>query len=87
MRNAIARLLGCATARSAVASRPPSAAASGQKFEARIEPFAALLAQRTGLPVKMSNSREEEMLTALCRENAEIRIRSAVDRRRRDRRP
>ena len=78
MRSAIARLLGCAD--SAVRVVVPAAVGGGfgQKYEASIEPFAALLAQRTGLPVKMSFSREEEMRTALARENAEIRIRSAV---------
>jgi len=34
----------------------------------------------TGQPVRLVNSREEEMLTCLFRENAEIRIRSAVTR-------
>ena len=78
VRSAIARLLGCAD--SAVRVVVPAAVGGGfgQKYEASIEPFAALLAQRTGLPVKMSFSREEEMRTALARENAEIRIRSAV---------
>ena len=33
---------------------------------------------KSGRPVKLVNSREEEMLTCLFRENAEIRIRSAV---------
>ena len=50
----------------------------GLKFDCAIEPFAALLARKTGRPVKLVNSRQEEMLTCLCRENAELRIRSAV---------
>ena len=47
VRSAIARLLGCAD--SAVRVVVPSAVGGGfgQKYEARIEPFAALLAQRT----------------------------------------
>lgn len=50
----------------------------GLKFEMSLEPFAALLARETGRSVKFVNSRQEEQQTALCRENAEIRIRSAV---------
>lgn len=50
----------------------------GLKFEFALEPFAALLSRATGRAVRLANSRQEEMLTALCRENAEIRIRSAV---------
>jgi len=43
-----------------------------------VEPFAALLARASGRPVRLVNTRRDEMQTALCRENAEIRIRSAV---------
>jgi CO/xanthine dehydrogenase Mo-binding subunit len=50
----------------------------GLKFDCTIEPIAALLAKRTGRRVAMINSRYEETITCLCRENAEIRIRSAV---------
>lgn len=50
----------------------------GLKFDCSLEPFAAVLAQMSGRPVSLVNSRQEEMLTCLCRENAEIRIRSAV---------
>jgi CO/xanthine dehydrogenase Mo-binding subunit len=50
----------------------------GLKFDWALEPFAALLARATGRPVRLVNSRRDEMLTCLCRENAEIRIRSAV---------
>ena len=35
-------------------------------------------ARATGRPVRLVNSRREEMLTCLCRENADILIRSAV---------
>ncbi|WP_191058231.1 xanthine dehydrogenase family protein molybdopterin-binding subunit, partial [Geminicoccus harenae] len=50
----------------------------GLKFAFGLEPFAALLARASGRSVRLANSRRDEMLTALCRENAEIRIRSAV---------
>jgi CO/xanthine dehydrogenase Mo-binding subunit len=57
---------------------PPVGGAFGLKFDCTIEPIAALLAKRTGRRVAMINSRYEETITCLCRENAEIRIRSAV---------
>lgn len=57
---------------------PPVGGAFGLKFDCTIEPIAALLAKRTGRRVAMVNSRYEETITCLCRENAEIRIRSAV---------
>jgi CO/xanthine dehydrogenase Mo-binding subunit len=50
----------------------------GMKFEVGLEPYAAALARATGRPVRLVNSRTEEMATALCRENAEILLRSAV---------
>jgi CO/xanthine dehydrogenase Mo-binding subunit len=50
----------------------------GLKFDCALEPFAALLARAAERPVRLVNSRQEEMRTCLCRENAEIRIRSAV---------
>jgi CO/xanthine dehydrogenase Mo-binding subunit len=59
---------------------PPVGGAFGLKFDLAIEPFAALLARASGQPVRLVNSREEEMLTCLFRENADIRIRSAVTR-------
>ena len=54
-----------------------------RQFWAEIRPrartFSALLARASKRPVpRLVNSREEEMLTCLFRENADIRIRSAV---------
>jgi CO/xanthine dehydrogenase Mo-binding subunit len=79
VRSGVASLLGipASTVRVVV---PPVGGGFGMKFEVSIEPFAALLARVSGRPVKVVNSRQEEMLTALCRENAEIWIRSAVTR-------
>ncbi len=57
---------------------PPVGGGFGLKFDWALEPFAALLARAAGRPVRLVNSRREEMLTCLCRENADIRIRSAV---------
>lgn len=50
----------------------------GLKFDCTLEPYAAILAKKTGRSVSLVNSRREEQLSCLCRENAEIRIRSAV---------
>lgn len=50
----------------------------GLKFDCSLEPYAAILAKKTGRSVSLVNSRREEMMTCLCRENADIRIRSAV---------
>lgn len=50
----------------------------GLKFDCSLEPFAAILARKSGRTVSLVNSREEEQMTCLCRENAQIRIRSAV---------
>lgn len=57
---------------------PPVGGGFGMKFEVSLEPYAAALARVSGQPVRLVNSRSEEMATALCRENAEIRLRSAI---------
>jgi CO/xanthine dehydrogenase Mo-binding subunit len=57
---------------------PPVGGGFGLKFDWALEPFAALLTRASGRPVQLVNSRQEEMLTCLCRENADILIRSAV---------
>jgi CO/xanthine dehydrogenase Mo-binding subunit len=79
VRNVTARVLGVGPSRIRV-TVPPVGGGFGLKFDCAIEPFAAILAQRTERPVKIVNSRREEMETCLCRENAEISIRSAVTR-------
>ncbi len=50
----------------------------GLKFDCSLEPYATILARKTGRSVSLVNSRKEEMMTCLCRENADIHIRSAV---------
>ncbi|PSS60548.1 aldehyde oxidase [Ensifer sp. NM-2] len=77
VRNVTARALGVPASKIRV-TVPPVGGAFGLKFDCSLEPFAAILAAKTGRPVALVNSRREEMLTCLCRENAEIRIRSAV---------
>ncbi|MDT7612582.1 MAG: hypothetical protein QOF00_29, partial [Pseudonocardiales bacterium] len=50
----------------------------GGKIDAMLEPFVCVLARRTGRAVRLVNTRSEELQTAGPRENARIRIRTAV---------
>jgi len=79
VRNMTAKLLGVPPSQVHV-TVPPVGGAFGQKFDCTLEPYAAILARKSGQPVRLAYSRQEEMLTCLCRENAEIKIRSAVTR-------
>nr|WP_298681596.1 xanthine dehydrogenase family protein molybdopterin-binding subunit [uncultured Dongia sp.] len=77
IRNVTARILGIPASHVRV-TVPAVGGAFGLKFDCALEPFAALLARASGRPVRLANSRQEEMFTCLCRENAEIKLRSAV---------
>jgi CO/xanthine dehydrogenase Mo-binding subunit len=77
VRNVTAQALGLAPSRVRV-TVPAVGGGFGLKFDCTIEPVAAILAMKTGRTVSLVNSREEESLSCLCRENAEVRIRSAV---------
>ena len=77
VRHVTAKLLGVASSRVRV-TVPAVGGGFGLKFDCTIEPVAAILARKTGRTVSIFNSREEEFLSCLCRENAEVRIRSAV---------
>lgn len=50
----------------------------GAKLDLGIEPYAALLAERTRRPVRLVHDRQEDMLTCPSRENAVMRVQSAV---------
>lgn len=50
----------------------------GGKLDSGPEPYAALLAARTKRPVRLANTRGEEFVAATMRENATIRMRSAI---------
>lgn len=52
----------------------------GGKLDTGPEPIAALLASRAGRPVRLAYTRGEEFVAATMRENATIRMRSAVTR-------
>lgn len=77
VRDVTAKILGIPAARVRV-TVPAVGGGFGVKFDCTIEPVAAILAMKTSRRVSIVNSRAEESLTCLCRENAEIRIRSAV---------
>ena len=52
----------------------------GGKLGAALEPYAAVLSKAAGgRPVKLVNTRSEDITTATCRENTMIRFRSAID--------
>jgi len=51
----------------------------GGKLDAALEPYAALAAKVTGSPVKIMNTRTEDILTCPSRENALITIRTALN--------
>lgn len=77
VRNWTATILGVDPAQVRVIV-PPVGGGFGMKFEVSLEPYAAALARATGQSVRLVNTRADEMATALCRENAEIRLRSAI---------
>jgi CO/xanthine dehydrogenase Mo-binding subunit len=77
VRNWTGKILGVDPSRVRVIV-PPVGGGFGMKFEVSLEPYAAALARASGQPVRIVNSRSEEMATALCRENAEIVLRSAI---------
>ena len=54
----------------------------GGKLDAGPEPYAALLARHARRPVKLVYTRSEEFVAGTMRENAVVRLRSAVTARR-----
>jgi len=79
VRHVVAKVLGVSDSRVRV-TVPAVGGGFGLKFDCSLEPYAAVLARMTGRTVSLANSRKEEQMTCLCRENTEIRIRSAVTR-------
>ena len=77
VRHVVAKVLGVVESKVRV-TVPAVGGGFGLKFDCSLEPYAAILAYKSGKSVSLVNSREEEYLTCLCRENAEIRLRSAV---------
>ncbi|MGJ4892370.1 xanthine dehydrogenase family protein molybdopterin-binding subunit [Bradyrhizobium sp. HKCCYLRH3099] len=79
VKNVTARALGLPPSQVRV-TVPPVGGGFGVKYGCSIEPYAAALALVAGRSVAVINSRQEELQTCPCRENAEIHIRSAVSR-------
>jgi CO/xanthine dehydrogenase Mo-binding subunit len=79
VRHVVARTLGIPDA-SVRVTVPPVGGGFGLKFDTVLEPYVAILAKKSGRTVALANSRREDQMTCLCRENAELRIRSAVTR-------
>jgi CO/xanthine dehydrogenase Mo-binding subunit len=52
----------------------------GGKLDVMLEPFACILARKSGRPVRIVNTRREELATSGPRENAIVRLRTAVAR-------
>ena len=77
VRHVVAKVLGVPESHVRV-TVPAVGGGFGLKFDCSLEPYAAVLARMTGKSVSIANTRQEEQMTCLCRENAEIRIRSAV---------
>lgn len=50
----------------------------GAKLDAALETYAALFSRLVGRPVKLVNERREDLLTCGCRENAIVRLRTAL---------
>jgi CO/xanthine dehydrogenase Mo-binding subunit len=50
----------------------------GGKLDTMLEPFACILARKSGRPVRIVNTRREELATCGPRENAVVRLRTAV---------
>lgn len=79
VRDRVAEFMGVAPSRVRVIATTVGGGFGG-KLDASLEPFAALLARKTGRPVKLVNTRQEEFLAATPRENAVVRLRTAVTR-------
>ena len=77
VRHVVAKVLDVDESRIRV-SVPPVGGGFGLKFDCSLEPYAAILAKLTGRTVSIVNTRKEEQMTCLCRENADLKIRSAV---------
>ncbi len=58
----------------------PMGGGFGGKLDYSVEPYAAALSRAAGgRPVRIANSRQEDLITANCREDTIVKIRSALD--------
>lgn len=79
VRDRVAEILGVRSSQVRIVV-PTVGGGFGGKLDSGPEPYCALLAQLTGRPVKLVYTRTEEFVAATMRENAIVRIRSAVTR-------
>lgn len=77
VRGRVAELLGARTSDVRVIV-PTIGGGFGGKLDMMLEPFACILARKTGKPVRIVNTRSEEQATCGPRENAIVRLRTAV---------
>ena len=78
VRGTLAKVLGVPESRVRVTASTVGGGFGG-KLDVTLEHFAALLARKSGRPVKMVSSRAEELAAANPRENSVVLIRSALD--------
>lgn len=79
VRGTLAKVLGVPESRVRIVASTVGGGFGG-KLDVTVEHFAALLARKSGRPVKMVCSRAEELSAANPRENSVVTIRSALDR-------
>jgi CO/xanthine dehydrogenase Mo-binding subunit len=77
LRDGIAAYLGVRTSDVRIIV-PTVGGGFGAKLLPMLEPIAGLLSKKSGRPVKLTNTRKEEFLSGAPRENAIIRIKTAV---------
>lgn len=79
VRDRVAEILGVRSSQVRIVV-PTVGGGFGGKLDSGPEPYCAILARKAGRPVKLVYSRSEEFVAATMRENAIVRIRSAVTR-------
>lgn len=74
----LSRILGVAEEQIRVVSSPIGGSFGG-KDELNVQPFGALMALKTGSPIKMHNSRRESVISGIKRHPMRIRMKTGVD--------
>lgn len=77
VRDRCAEFLGIRPSQIRVISTPIGGGFGG-KLDATLEPFACILARKSGRPVRLINTRQEELQTAGPREGATLHLRTAM---------
>ncbi|WP_261303925.1 xanthine dehydrogenase subunit D [Paenibacillus andongensis] len=74
----LSRILGMAEEQIRVVSSPIGGSFGG-KDELNVQPFGALMALKTGSPIKMHNSRRESIISGIKRHPMRIKMKTGVD--------